>query len=89
MVLLAVWQSARQVPLSTLCQRVVRWRTMLWVCRELVRWWGGSTDWDGRPDEIQEMDSVAVFEEAMPGQGGGWGRFVISVTWLQETHAPD
>ena len=53
--------------------------------------WGGLTDWDGRPDEIQTEDPIRVFEETMDlGQGSrGWGWYVVYVTWLQETHGAD
>lgn len=33
----------------------------IWVCRELVRMLGGSTDWDGLPDEIHAEDPIRVF----------------------------
>ena len=52
--------------------------------------WGGSTNWDSRTDEIQAEDPVRVFEETMRGQGiSGWGRCVIYVAWLQDTHGAD
>ena len=80
-VLLTIWQRARRL----------RLQTTLWVFPELVRMWGGLTDWDGRPDEIQAEEPIRVFEEAMDlGQGShGWGQYVVYVTWLpwlQEPH---
>ena len=49
--------------------------------------WGGLTEWD-RPDEIRAEDPIRVFEETMDlGQGShGWGRYLVYVTWLQDTH---
>ena len=89
-VLLTVWQRARRVPLGMLWKRL-RSRMTLWVYRELVWMWGGRTDWDGRPDEIQAEDHIRVLKETMDlGQGNsGWGRYVIYVTWLQDTHGAD
>ena len=68
-VLLTISQRARRVPLGMLWKRL-RLQTTLWVCGELVWMWGGLTDWDGRPDEIQVEDPIRVFEETLDlGQG--------------------
>ena len=50
--------------------------------------WGGLTDWDGRPDDIQIEDPIRVFKETMDlGQGiHGWGRYVVYVTFLQQQY---
>ena len=71
----------QRVPLGMFWKRL-RLRTTLSVCLELVRMWGGWTDWDGRPDEIRAEDPVLVFEETMCGLGnGGLGRYAVYVTW--------
>ena len=66
-------------------------RTTLGVCLELVRMWGGLTEWDDRPDEIQAEDPIRVFKETMDlGQGShGWGWYVVYTTWLQDMHGED
>ena len=40
---------------------------MVWVCRELVRAWGGSTELDGAYSFDREIDPLLVFEELMEG----------------------
>ena len=68
-----------------------RWRTSIavWVCRELVREWGGSSELDGACCLDQEVDPLLVFQELMDGPGPHWGRYVVYVRWLHDTYGPD
>ena len=77
-VVLTIWQWARYMSLGTLWQ-CTRLRTTLWVCRELVRVCGGSTEWDRQHHKIQERDPTTVFEETMCGKVSDWGRNVMYV----------
>ena len=56
---------------------------MVWVCRELVRAWGGSDESDGCFD--REIDPLVVYE----GPDPHWGRYIVYVYWLHDTYSLD
>ena len=66
-----------------------RLRNVVWVCRELVRAWGGSTELDGGCCFDREIDPLVVYEELMEGPDPHWGRYVVYVHWLRDTYGLD